>query len=405
MKVTPEGKVKVLDFGLAKAFAGDAVNEDSTNSPTLSMAATMQGVILGTAAYMSPEQARGKSVDKRTDIWAFGCVLYELLTGNQAFDGEDITEILAAVVKTEPDWSKLPEATPTTIRVLLRRCLRKDRHQRLQDATGIRIEIEETLADPAGAEPAAPSKGIRTLGRRALILSLSIFLVGVVVASLATWNLKPSPPQPVTRTVINLPPGQQLAGLDSGPAVALSPDGTHLAYVARQGGTQQLYLRAMDSLEAKPIPGTEGAINPFFSPDGQWLGFFAGGKLKKVSVSGGAALTLGDATFPRGASWGSQGMIAFAPTSVSVLQQVPDAGGVPQPLTRLEKGEVSHRWPEFLPGNKAVLFAASATTANWINAQVAVQSVGTGERRNLIQGGRNPATRPPGTWFMRKGET
>ena len=146
----------------------------------------------------------------------------------------------------------------------------------------------------------------------------------------------------------------------SGPAVALSPDGTHLAYVARQGGTQQLYLRAMDSLEAKPIPGTEGAVNPFFSPDGQWLGFFAGGKLKKISVSGGAALTLGDAADPRGASWGSQGMIAFAPTQVAALQQVSDAGGAPQPLTRLEKGEDSHRWPEFLPGGKAVLFAAGA---------------------------------------------
>ena len=145
--------------------------------------------------------------------------------------------------------------------------------------------------------------------------------------------------------------------------MALSPDGTHLAYVAAQGGTQQIYLRAMDSLEAKPIPGTEGAIEPFFSPDGQWLGFFAGGKLKKVSVSGGAALTLGDAVAPRGASWGSQGMIAFAPTDTSALQQVSDAGGAPQPLTRLEKGETSHRWPEFLPGGKAVLFAGGRLPA------------------------------------------
>ena len=164
----------------------------------------------------------------------------------------------------------------------------------------------------------------------------------------------------------------------------------------RQGGTQQLYLRAMDSLEARPIPGTEGAVNPFFSPDGQWLGFFAGGKLKKVSVSGGAALTLGDAALPRGASWGSQGMIAFAPTAVSALQQVSDAGGAPQPLTRLEKGEASHRWPEFLPGGKAVLFAAGTTAINFTNAQIAVQSVGTGERRNLIQGGTQPRYAPSG---------
>ena len=246
--------------------------------------------------------------------------------------------------------------------------------------------------------PTAAAKGIRALGRRALILGSGSLLLGAVIASLATWNLKPSPsPQPVTRTVINLPPGQQLAGLDSGPAVALSPDGTHLAYVARQGGTQQLYLRAMDSLEAKPIPGTEGAVNPFFSPDGQWVGFFAGGKLKKVSVSGGAALTLGDAATPSRGQLGQPGDDRLRTHKrLGALQQVSDAGGTPQPLTRFEKGEVSHRWPEFLPGGKAVLFAAGPTSTSWTNAQVAVQSVGTGERRNLIQGGTHPRYAPSG---------
>jgi serine/threonine protein kinase/Tol biopolymer transport system component len=392
VKVTPEGKVKVLDFGLAKAFAGDAASDDLSNSPTLSAAATMQGVILGTAAYMSPEQARGKACDKRTDIWAFGCVLYELLTGKQAFHGETTTEILAAVLRGEPDWGALPEPTPSTIRALLRRCLQKDVNKRARDAGDARIEIEEALAAPVTAElsTAAPTKGIRNLGRRALILGLGALLLAAAVASLATWNLKPSPSQPVTRTVIDLPPGQQLAGLDSGPALALSPDATHLAYVARQGGTQQLYLRAMDSSEAKPIPGTEGAVSPFFSPDGQWLGFFAGGKLMKVSVSGGAAVTLGDALQPRGASWGSQGMIAFAPQNISTLQQVPDAGGPPQPLTRFEKEEFSQRWPEFLPGGKAVLFTAGPTAITFANSHVAVQSVGTGQRRNLVQGGMSP---------------
>jgi serine/threonine-protein kinase len=226
-----------------------------------------------------------------------------------------------------------------------------------------------------------------------------------VVTGLAVWNLKPAPsPQPVTRTVITLPPGQQLAGLDNGPSVVLSPDGTRLAYVARQSGPQQIYLRAMDSLEVSPIPGTEGATEPFFSPDGQWLGFFAGGKLKKVLVSGGAVLTLGDAGVPSpGASWGSQGMIVFAPSLVGVLQQVSDAGGTPQPLTRREKGEVSHRWPEFLPGGKAVLFAAGATNTNWTNAQVAVQSVGTGERRNLVQGGMYPRYAPSGHLVYARG--
>jgi serine/threonine-protein kinase len=186
------------------------------------------------------------------------------------------------------------------------------------------------------------------------------------------------------------------AGLASGPAVALSPDGTHLAYVAVQGGTQQIYLRAMDTLEARPMPGTEGAVNPFFSPDSQWLGFFTGGKLMKVSLGGGAAITLGAAGNPRGASWGSRGTIAFAPFSVGTLQQVSDAGGTLQPLTRLDKGEIVHGWPEFLPGGKALLFAGSASNSSWINAQVAVQPGATGERRNLVQGATHPRYAPSG---------
>jgi eukaryotic-like serine/threonine-protein kinase len=398
VKVTPEGKVKVLDFGLAKAFAGDGANDDPSNSPTLSAAATMQGTILGTAAYMSPEQARGKACDKRTDIWAFGCVLYELLTGKQAFHGETTTEILAAVLREEPDWLALPTSTPVKICDLLRRCLQKDKTLRFRDAGDARIEIHEALTAPPSLSPsiADSAKGFHSLGRHGLTLSAGTLLMGAAVATLAVWNLKPSPPQPVSRSVITLPPGQQLAGLESGPAVALSPKGTHLAYVARQGGVQQIYLRAMDSFESKPIPGTEGAVNPFFSPDGQWVGFLAGGALKKVSVSGGAALTLGVASSPRGASWGSNGTIAFTPQDVVVVQQVPDAGGAPQPLTRFEKGEASHRWPEFLPGGNAVLFAAAPNAVSWTNAQVAVQSVGTDERRNLIQGGTHPRYAPSG---------
>jgi Tol biopolymer transport system component len=241
-------------------------------------------------------------------------------------------------------------------------------------------------------------KGIHSIGRTVLILGLGAFLLVAAIAGLAGWYLKPSPspsPRPVTRTAINLPPGQQLADLNNNPAFALSPDGTHLAYVARQGGTQRLYMRAMESLEATLIPGTEGAINPFFSPDGQWLGFFAGGKLKKISLNGGAALTLGDAVNPRGASWGSQGTIVFAPALGGALQQVSDVGGTPQPLTRLGKGEGTHRWPEFLPGGKSVLFVFAGGTSA-ANSEVAIQSLGTGERRNLIQGGTQPRYAPSG---------
>src|SRR5712691_2715026 len=393
VKVTPECKVKVLDFGLAKAFAGDAANDDPSNSPTMSAAATMQGVILGTAAYMSPEQARGKSCDKRTDIWAFGCVLYELLTGRQAFRGESTTEILAAVLRGEPDWKAVPGSTPAKIRDLLGRCLQKDLRRRLHDAADARIEIEDALAAPAMGEPAGVVKGVSALGRRELILGLSALLFVAVVAGFAVWNLKPAPaptPKPVTRTVINLPPGQQLAGLDNGPAIAISADGTHLAYVARQGGVQQVYVRAMDSLEAKAIPGTEGAVNPFFSPDGQWLGFFANRKLMKVSLNGGAALALANVPYEAGAAWGSQGTIAFSYSYASTIQEVSEGGGALQPLTSLGKKDTSHRWPDLLPGGKALLFTGGAAGALFANTQIGVQSVGTSERRNLIEGGTNP---------------
>jgi serine/threonine protein kinase/Tol biopolymer transport system component len=398
VKVTPEGKVKVLDFGLAKAFVGDAANDDPSNSPTLSAAATKQGTILGTAAYMSPEQARGKSVDKRTDIWAFGCVLYELLTGRRAFQGETASDTIAAMLEREPDWQALPLVTPTKIRDVLRRCLQKDSQLRLRDIGDARIEIQGALNATATADSSDAPKGIRALGRPALILSAGTLLLGAAIAGLATWNLKPSPPSPpraVTRSIINLPPGRVLAGFESGPAVAISPDGTRLVYAASQGGIQRLYLRAMDSLlEAQSIPDTEGASSPFFSPDSQWLGFLVGENLKKISVSGGTAVTLANDVTPMGANWGSQGMIAFAPTQVLALQQVSEAGGPPQPLTLLGDG-ASHRWPEFLPGGKALLFAAG-TTPNWTNAQIAVQTVGSGERRNLTQGGTQPRYAPSG---------
>ena len=387
VKVTPEGVVKILDFGLARAFAGDTGSGDPADSPTLT-GMTQPGTILGTAAYMSPEQARGKTVDKRTDIWALGCVLYELLTGKHAFEGEDVQEILAGVMRGEPDWQALPETTPASIRVLLRRCLEKDAKRRLRDAADLQIQIEETQAASAITVSAgAAAIPTRTVWRRAMPWAVAVLLS--VVIGLAAWTLKPAPPQPVTRTVINLPPGQRLAGLDL-PAVAISPDGSLLAYVASQDRVQQLYLRALDSLEARAIPNSEGAVNPFFSPDGQWVGFFADRSLKKVSVTGGAALTLADGPLPRGASWGGGGKLAFVPSNAGVVHQGPEEGGASQPLTRTEPGETTHRWPEWLPEGQAFLFAAAGTTTNWTNAQIAVQAVETGERQNLVQGATQP---------------
>ncbi len=394
VKVTPEGKVKVLDFGLAKAFAGEESGSDPSNSPTLSQAATVQGVILGTAAYMSPEQARGKAVDKRTDIWAFGCVLYELLTGRQAFVGEHITDILAAVMRAEPDWSRLPSATPTKVRDLLRRCLEKDKTRRLRDAGDASIEMDEALAAPGVSLTAtAPA----TKGwRQALLWSMASSVATAILAAIVVWNLKPAAPRgaarPTVRLMVTLPPTDRLAlTLASlNPVVALSPDGSRLVYVANHGDSTQLYVRAIDGFEVKPIPGTDGAATPFFSPDGQSVGFFTGGKLKKISLSGGAPLTLCSAAGNRGASWGSDDTIIFTPFFTAGLSRVSAAGGMPKPLTVPDhkKGEYSHRWPEVLPGGKAVLFTVwSSSGASFDDAQIDVLSLETGERRVLIEGG------------------
>jgi Tol biopolymer transport system component len=392
---------KLLDFGLAKLKQeATPANVSLSDLPTANDPLTAQGTIVGTLQYMAPEQLEGKEVDARADIFSFGGVVYEMATGKRAFEGKTQASLIAKILEIDPPpISSLQPMTPPALDRVVKKCLAKEPDDRWHAAKDLCDELKWIAAgsSPVAPAPTISAKGIGVLGLRALILGVVALLLVAAITSVATWTLKPTPQQPVTRTVINLPPGQQLAGLDDGPAVALSPDGTYLAYVARQGGTQQLYLRAIDSLESKPIPGTEGAIEPFFSPDGHWVGFFAGGKLMKVSVGGGPALVLSDASLSRGASWGSQGMIAFTPTAnVSALQQVPDAGGTPQPLIRLTKGEVAQRWPEFLPGGKAVLFATGPTGLTFINAKVAVESVGTGERRVLVQVGTQPRYAPSG---------
>jgi Tol biopolymer transport system component len=372
--------VKILDFGLAKAFAADEAGAAPEDSPTMSRAATAQGALLGTAAYMSPEQARGKTVDRRTDLWAFGCVLYEMLSGRRAFDGEDATEILVAVVRAEPDLQALPPATPAKLRDLLRRCLQKDNALRMRDAGDARLEIDEALAAPATADPRGAGGDIRAPARRLSLVRASALLAALVMSGVAGWYLRPtpaSPPRPVSRTVIPLPPGVRLAALDR-LTVTISPDGGRVAYVATRDGRQQLYLRAMDSLETRPLAHTDGATTPFFSPDGQWLGFLAGARLKKISVDGGAAVTLCDAQGAIDPSWDSEGTIVFAKPG-GPLQQVSDTGGTPRPLTRLEAGDIFQVWPQLLPGGKAVLFSVAPP------ARIAVSALETGRRRYLIQ--------------------
>ena len=384
---------KLLDFGLAKLKQEAVPATPESQFPTMKSAITQDGTILGTLQYMAPEQLEAKEVDARTDIFAFGVVVYEMATGKKAFEGKSQASLMVAILEREPPaMSSLRPMTPPALDHIVKQCLAKDPEERWQSASDLRRELKWIAEGGAQLAESLTKTADRSrwLLRWTLISGLVCLLVAAI-AGLTVWNLKPASPRPVTHTVITLPPGDQLAAVDS-PAIAISPDGTQLAYVALRAGTRQIYLRALDNLEAKPLSGTEGAGTPFFSPDGQWLGFYAADatRLKKVSIAGGSAVTLAAPPIVRGASWGNQRTIAFATINPSVLELVPDAGGTPQALTHLEKGETDQGWPQFLPGSKAVLFAAGRG-GDWASAQVAVQSIGTGVRRNLINGASMPS--------------
>jgi serine/threonine protein kinase len=289
--VGSEGLVKVLDFGLAKAFdpegSGPQSAESLAESPTLTADLTRGGVLLGTASYMSPEQARGKPVDKRTDVWAFGCTLYEMLTGTRPFGGTSSTDVLAAIIKEEPEWDDLPADTPAAARRLLQRCLTKDPRDRLHDIADARIELEEAITEPhwASTEQAGqPEPTFRDWVRAVWPMSLAAVVVGALLAGGATWKfseVRSTIPRPLMRLALNLPPGVTIHTFDT-LDLAVSPDGRWLVFAAIEGDTYRLFKRSLEQFDATPIPGTEEGDNPFFSPDGHWVGFFAEGKLKKV---------------------------------------------------------------------------------------------------------------------------
>jgi eukaryotic-like serine/threonine-protein kinase len=388
VKITPEGKVKVLDFGLAKAFSAEGSDHNLLQSPTITRA-TFAGVILGTAPYMSPEQARGKTLDKRTDIWSFGCVFFEALTGRRPFDGETVSDTIAAILALEPDWSTLPPETPSRVRGLLRRCLQKDRSRRVRDIGDARMEIEEAIADTAtgllSTAPAWPVKRWRWSSPQRIWQAMALLAMAGAAAVLGFWRPPPprTAPAGTTRFSIAVSPPDALAPGNQ-PSLAFSPDGRRLVFVGQRGGRRQLFMRELDRLEIAPVPGTFGAEGPFFSPDGHWLGFFAAGKLKKLPLLGGTPVDVCDASEPRGATWAEDGSIVVARDRAQGLSRVAPDGNVRSISDPKSDGGKGHRWPERLPGGRALLYTVWA--GGFDDARVVVQSLATGERKMLLEG-------------------
>jgi Tol biopolymer transport system component len=411
IKVTSDGTVKVLDFGLAKALdtgsgLGAPGSVNATNSPTLSIHATQAGIILGTAAYMSPEQARGRPTDKRSDVWSFGCVLFEMLSGKRAFDGEDATEIIAAVVKMPPDWTALPADVPTHIATLIRRCLEKDRKLRIGD-----IAVARFLLSDGAMLAASPTAGAPARSRAGFLAAGVAAVLAVALAALANIHFREQPPvvKPVRFQV--LPPAE--SGFSSAAAL-LSPDGTMLAFSARgASGILQLWVQPLDSLTARPLPGTETGIDPFWSPDSRYLGFAVQNRLKKVAIAGGVPQTICELSRAwRSGAWGA-GEIIFGMQGSGLLR-VSEAGGAPLPLTSLDRsrGESFHGAPWLLPDRRHFLyFRAAGTDAE--NTGIYVGSLDAAPEQQsterLVASGYNPeyapsaASRPGWLLFVRDG--
>jgi len=392
VKIRPDGSVKVLDFGLAKGSERAGPSEDQSRSPTIS-AGTEAGVILGTAAYMSPEQARGKPLDKRTDIWSFACVLYEC----QTFRGETTSDTLAAILKSDPDWSALSAETPAKVRDLLKRCLQKDPRRRLHDIADARIEIEEAQTASASGEarasaPAASAPRARLLwGLGGVLVATAVFAVTSLLA-----RREPGAGAPIVRAVLPLPPGERpFTGYRSPftphPTLAISPDGRTVVLGAVRDGVLRLFRRRLDAVQAEPIQGTEQGYAPFFSPDGQWLGFFTADELRKVPLSGGSALPLCRVPpVTAGGSWGVDGRIVFTPVTNGPLYVVPDTGGEPGPLTKLDasRGEHAHLYPQVLPGGHRILFTLrlGRDFQDVGKSNIAVLDTRTGKWRTVLEG-------------------
>jgi eukaryotic-like serine/threonine-protein kinase len=417
IKLRSDGTVKVLDFGLAKALEpANAISQSVTQSPTMMSPAgmTRMGMLLGTAAYMSPEQAKGRPADRRSDVWAFGCVLFEMLTGRRAFDGEEVTDTLAEVLKGTPDWTALPATTPQSIRRLLRRCLEKDRKERLADLGTARLDIKDALSVPADEPLREPPP---SWWHRLLPVGPAV-LVTALLAGYGAWSVArsaPRPAGPVTKSLLAVRPfGQPTPGAaqdaranirPNRSAIALSPDGRILVLQATGEKGVQLYQRRLEDLHATAIPGTQGADSPFFSPDGAWIGFQAAGELRRVPISGGPPSRI--CTLPRdgaagvvGASWGDGDVIVFATAG---LWRVSAHGGQPEAVTTPAADEYGHRLPHVLPGGELVLYTVARQVMRWDNAQIAIKSITNGEQKVLLEDAADGRYVPGYLVFVRSG--
>jgi len=395
IKVTPDGTVKVLDFGLAKAAAGDGASPDLTHSPTITAAGTREGVILGTAAYMSPEQARGQAVDKRADIWAFGCVLYEMLTGRSAFGRDTVTDTLAAIVEREPDWDRLPASVSPTLRRLLHRCVDKDPKRRLRDIGDAKYEIEAAVHPQSRL---ASAVGSSSNDRRRRWWAVPVALLGVVLAIVIVglYSRSSAPVLPETRLEVTTPPTTDPVSL------AVSPDGRKIVFVGTASGAPALWLRQLDSGSARPLAGTAGAAFPFWAPDSRSVGFFSDGQLKRIDLAGGSPQTVAAAVNGRGGTWNSDGTIVFTPSASSPLFMVPAAGGEPRAVTELKApAQASHRFPQFLPDGRHFVF--------WVRGNpdargIYVSSLDGLEMRKLLRADSAAVVIPSGhLLFVREG--